>query len=205
MTVVEYSKLKVDELKKLLSERDLSLAGKKADFVARLLEHDKEDVRKAGKEQTVDETAVSSRSITSNQDPKPIAQHATSGVTKSDDEGMTHSTSDTSEREAKLAARARRFGLSKNEEEEKKKQRAARFGQSASASFVVPEDRPLSQPKVRIQSGPELVSRQSKPKPKPVNEKRKTSVLDDPVEAEKARKRAEKYSSQHTGNETAKA
>jgi SAP domain-containing ribonucleoprotein len=40
---MEYSKLKVTELKELLSERSLPLTGKKEDLIARLVENDAAD------------------------------------------------------------------------------------------------------------------------------------------------------------------
>ena len=39
----DYEKLKVQDLKKLLSERALPVSGNKAELVARLVEHDRED------------------------------------------------------------------------------------------------------------------------------------------------------------------
>jgi hypothetical protein len=40
-TMTDYNTLKVPELKKLLQEKSLPVAGNKADLIARLLEHDK--------------------------------------------------------------------------------------------------------------------------------------------------------------------
>ena len=39
--MTDYNTLKVPELKKLLQEKSLPVAGNKADLIARLLEHDK--------------------------------------------------------------------------------------------------------------------------------------------------------------------
>lgn len=243
-----YEKLKNDDLKKLLTERGLSTTGKKADFVARLVEHDnksqgsvkaaapvtQKDVKDIapGAHTTGPAAAAAAASSSSSSGgqsasaqksqpqkdnntvfsaPAGSTTAATTGATPTAAQSKAHD-----DREAKLAARAARFGIPVDEEEQRKKARAARFGQSNDpAAGITVEDKALSQPQPKKTKGQTAAARDNKTpaasKPatthNPVassssssSEKRKVSVLDDPVEAEKARKRALKFGTASVSN-----
>lgn len=210
-----YEKLKNDELKKLLTERGLPTTGKKADFVARLVEMDesKRSKEASGPAKPAATTTKPVSTSTPAETKKQVPASSTAKTSPETPSAPSTSTKNTApskselpevsndDREAKLAARAARFGISVSEQEEKKKNRAKRFGLESSTPETHPEDKPLSQPKAKGETqqpkkkektdktgSSAAVKAESK-----VAEKRKVSILDDPVEAEKARKRASKY------------
>lgn len=198
----KYEKLKNDELKKLLTERGLSTTGKKADLIARLTESDTVAAAPSkaadSKSTTTANETEATQSSTQNNAAKQSddTPKSTTAPAPASDTAVTPQSND--DREAKLAARAARFGLSKSEDEERKKARVQRFG----TEVVHPEDKSLSQPKKKSEKTTDATTAAAATKgaekktDKSVDkktEKRKVSVLDDPVEAEKARKRAIKF------------
>lgn len=182
----KYDKLKNDELKKLLTERGLPTTGKKADLIARLTEVDQATTSAPKEAEPPTKTAAAaSKPASVEAQPPQVAETSTqASSTPAKTKETAHD-----DREAKLAARAARFGIPKDEELEKKKAREARFGTATQKSVVVPEDTALSQPKAKQQSAP-VKTKKSNAAP---GEKRKSSILDDPIEAEKAKKRALKF------------
>lgn len=190
----KYDRMINDDLKKLLTERELPTTGKKADFVARLVEYDE---KSAESTKEVTEPQAEKAATTTTQSTIPSKQ--VDAPTEAAPVTTTPQTTNTpqvsnDEREAKLAARAARFGLSKDEEAMKKEARAARFGSTQTAG-PHPEDQVLSAPKARkATTDKQTATKETKvPAASKPQDKRKVSVLDDPIEAEKARKRALKF------------
>ena len=187
--MTDYSKLKVDELKKLLGDRGLSLSGKKADFVSRLNEDDESKTKQLKEQQS---SAEPSQKVSQ----EPPVSKSTEKTTDDKTKITTAPQINNDEQEAKFAARAARFGMTKDEEEEKRKARAARFGQTVSTGKPgLLEDKSLSEPKQRKNPTSEVASN-AKGKAAKKGEQaapKRSLILDDPVEAEKARKRALKF------------
>ncbi|CCG84814.1 protein of unknown function [Taphrina deformans PYCC 5710] len=210
-----YEKLKNDDLKKILTDRGLPTTGKKADFVSRLVEHDATQsstpattkdpkVNQQRPAPAASETKVTNDGTSKTEEPntKAKGEPTTTTPSTSTTQPTQEQVKSNDDREAKLAARAARFGIPKDEEEERRKARAARFGTSeaASTATTVPEDKALSQPRPKKEGQPPKKGQQTAAataaatgKKESEVQKRKVSVLDDPVEAEKARKRALKF------------
>jgi SAP domain-containing ribonucleoprotein len=180
---MDYSKLKVTELKELLSSRSLPVSGKKEDLIARLIEHDKssndltdllppeEDYdwdtpakthsapQKTAPQPSAKPTPVAPAAAPPVPAPKITPEATTATVTATEDALAIEL--------AKRKRRAERFGIPLNDNA-KALERAKRFG--GAGKETLKKD-------VGVQK---------------VTGKR---VLDDPAEAEKARKRAERFNS----------
>ncbi|EPX71936.1 RNA binding protein [Schizosaccharomyces octosporus yFS286] len=92
----------------------------------------------------------------------------------------------------KLIERAKRFGLPMDDDNIKKAARAARFGvQTTPVAKQVNGELPRSR-KGRLDKRGRQKFRQQQ-QDQTAGQKRKSSILEDPVEAEKARKRAERF------------
>lgn len=187
----DYNKLKVDDLKKLLADRSLPLTGKKADFVSRLVEQDRQQSIEAATSKVPDARIV---------EPAPRKSEQAESMTKPQVD-RTNQTSSTKNKQVpasnsrtvntnNTASKAQSLAHEEvPDEEQKRKMRAARFGIS-----------PTEQPQTKAE-GPKnhIATKSSKTKHSNAAEQsaspqaKRKSILDDPAEAEKARKRALKF------------
>ncbi|KAL2312628.1 RNA binding protein [Schizosaccharomyces pombe] len=102
------------------------------------------------------------------------------------------SSPDVAKEQEKLIQRAKRFGIPVDDEQIKKAARAARFGiQQPLASSNNKNHNQSKNAQNRSNSRSKQRNKNAPPKSAP--SKRKSNILDDPIEAEKARKRAERF------------
>jgi SAP domain-containing ribonucleoprotein len=230
---MDYNKLKVTELKEMLSTRGLPTSGNKSDLVARLSDADTkaDDPQKAvdfgddllppedeidwdagdTKKRLPDESANSlTDSAAKPAEAKPAVPVAPAAAPKTSPEAPPSSeTKDepaTSANDAAALAaiefekrkkRAERFGIPLNDNA-KALERAQRFGVTPKA----PKQQLGGGQRPKNNRGGGQGAQTSKPGAAPAAPKApKAKVIDDPVEAEKARKRAERFGG---GNEPKK-
>jgi len=180
---MDYSKLKVTELKERLSSRSLPVSGKKEDLIARLVEHDKSshdltdllppeedyDWDTPAKTNSAPQKAISEQPAKTTEVKLAVEKSAAGPVVPVESGPTTGApTDDTLAIELeKRKRRAERFGIPLNEKA-KALERVKRFGEAG---------KPAQKTEALVQKA---------------TGKR---VLDDPVEAEKARKRVERFNS----------
>eukprot|EP00127_Corallochytrium_limacisporum_P004100 Clim_evm45s157 gene=Clim_evmTU45s157 len=130
--MTEYSKYKVDELRALLSDRDLPTAGKKAELIARLEEADANAASTEPESKTAPATDKK-KAATPAKSPEKTAAATKSTPAKTPGGAASATLGGPADENAdseveRLRARAKRFGMDALGDQEKARLRAARFG-----------------------------------------------------------------------------
>jgi len=217
----DYSKLKVTELKELLNARSLPVSGKKEDLVARLVENDAAkptstndllgDLAPPEEEYDWDTPATKANATKTDQKPPAPAPVSRLAVSKASTDSAPHPAQPKKPKsppapapsatpvdmDAEIAAeverrkkRAERFGIPVSDSV-KALERSKRFG---TATETTPQTEETKKEARRQRFGNQAWT-------KDLNQTKAKNVTVDPVEAEKARKRAERFGG---GNEPKK-